>query len=267
MVLGSPLTPFRIVERVTNSREHQFEIHINIREKPSTGVVRGVDVGGKHLAVTADTNGITMIPNMRHRSILREISALQSIRTRKGKRRKRKIEKKIIQLRQKANNIANDSMNRMVHTVTKGVDRVVLEDLSPISMTRHGGNHKITMNRSMRENRVGEFRRKVVQKCEALGIELVAVPARYTRGRFTRPTSQTCHVCGNVEINHDQLGTLSICNQEFHADINAAFSNRFLCMGRQSVSSGGRFTRPTGGVRAGIMATIQSHVLPRNEVP
>ena len=52
-----PLTPFRIVERVTNSREHQFEIHINIREKPSTGVVRGVDVGGKHLAVTADTNG------------------------------------------------------------------------------------------------------------------------------------------------------------------------------------------------------------------
>ncbi len=120
-----------LVEQVTNSRERQFEIHINIREKPSTGVVRGVGVGRKHLDVTADTNGRTMIPNMRHCSILREISALQSIRTRKGKRRKRKIEKKIIQLRQKANNIANDSMNRVVRAVTEGVDKVILEDLSP----------------------------------------------------------------------------------------------------------------------------------------
>ncbi len=90
-------------------------------------------------------------------------------------------------------------MNRVVHAVTKGVDKVVLEDLSPISMTSHGGNMKRGINRTMRENRVGEFRRKVVQKCDALGIELVAVPARYTRGRFTRPTSQTYHVCGHVD--------------------------------------------------------------------
>ncbi len=72
-----------------------------------------------------------------------------------------------------------------------------------------------------------------------------------------------------LTTNHDQLGTLSICNQEFHTDINAAFSNRFPCMGRQSVSSGGRgtVTRPTGGVMAGIMATSQSHVPSRNDVP
>ncbi len=106
-------------------------------------------------------------------------------------------------------------------------------------MTSHGGNHKITMNLSMRENRVGEFRRKVVQKCEALGIELVAVPAKYMRGRFTRPTSHRPVTCvDTLTANHDQLGTHSICNQEFHADINAAFSNRFPCIGRQSVSSG-----------------------------
>ncbi len=135
-----------LVEQVTNSRERQFEIHINIREKPSTGVVCGADVSGKHLAVTADTNGNTMIHNMRHRSILREISALQSIRTRRGKRRKRKIEKKIIQLRERANNIANDSMNRVVRAVTEGAGKVVLEDLSPKAMTSHGGNWKRTMN-------------------------------------------------------------------------------------------------------------------------
>ncbi len=92
----------------------------------TTGVIRGVDVGRKHLVVTADTNGGTMIHDMRHRSILREIRYLQSIKSRKGKRRKRKIEKKINQLRQQANNITNDTMNRIVNAVTSGVDKVVL---------------------------------------------------------------------------------------------------------------------------------------------
>ncbi len=64
------------------------------------------------------------------------------------------------------------------------------------------------------------------------------------RGRFTHPTNQTCHVCGHVDNKSDQLGTHSICNQEFHVDINAAFSNRFPCMGRQSVSSGGNRSPP-----------------------
>ncbi len=107
---------FKIVERVTNSRERQFKIHINVVMVPerhvTAGVVRGVDVGGKHLAVTDYTNGRTIIHNMRHRSILREIISLRSIRTRKGKRRKRKIEKKISRLWKRANNIANDSINR-----------------------------------------------------------------------------------------------------------------------------------------------------------
>ncbi len=119
----------------------------------------------------------------------------------------------------------------------------------------------------MRENRVGEFRRRVGQKCEALGIELVAVPAKYTRGGLPAQRARPV-TCVDTLTNHDQLGTHSICNQEFHADINAAFSNRFPCMGRQSVSSGGgTVPRPTGGVRARIMAISQSHVLSRNEVP
>ncbi len=131
-------------------------------------------------------------------------------------------------------------MNRIVHAVTKGADKVVLENLSPKAMTSYGRNHKRTMNRSMRENRVGEFRRKVVQKCEALGIELVAVPAKYT--------SQTCHVCGHVDNKSQSTRDTFkcvLCNREFHADINAAYSNRLPCTGRLSESSMGWFTRPT----------------------
>ncbi len=95
------------------------------------------------------------------------------------------------------------------------------------------------MNRPMRENRVGEFCRRVGQKCEALGIELVAVPAKYTRGGLPVQRARPVTCVDTLTTNHDQLGTHSICNQEFHADINAAFSDRFPCMGRQSVSSGG----------------------------
>ncbi len=128
---------------------------------------------------------------MRHRSIIR---ALQGIRTRKGKNRKRKIEKKISRLQQKANNIANDSMNRIVHIVTKGVDKVAVENLSyeftssgilctnhincrdqlcvnldtgeliQLVSQVHGGNRKRSMNRTMRENRVGGFLHKLGQK-------------------------------------------------------------------------------------------------------
>ncbi len=263
--------------------EHQFEIHINIREKPSTGVIRGMGVGGKHLAVTADTNGRTIIHHMRHLSILREIISLQSIRTRKGKRRKRNIEKQITQLRQKANNITNDYVNRVIHAITKDADKVVLEDLSyeftssGILCTNHINCRDqlcvnldtgelirfITeINQSWREPEKSnepldarESRRRVPPesstKVEALGIELVAVPARYTSGRFTRPTSQTCHVCGHVGNKSRSTETHSICNQEFHADINAAFSNRFPCMGRQSVSSGGGDRSPPNRRRQG----------------
>ncbi len=141
---------------------------------------------------------------MRHRSILREIRYLQSVRTRKGKNRKRKIEKKITLLRQKADNIANDSMNRIVHAVIKGVDKVVIENLSD-----HGGNR----NRSMRENRVGGFLHKLGQKCEARGIELEAVPAKNT--------NQTCHSCGH----HSKKSRLTrdTCNRSLYSGVSCRY--------------------------------------------
>ncbi len=131
-------------------------------------------------------------------------------------------------------------MNRIVHAITKSVDKVVLEDLSPKSMTSHGGNHKRTMNRSMRENWVGEFRRRVEQKCEALGIELVAVPAKYTRERFTRPTSQTYHVCGHVDDKSRSTRDTQYVTRNF-----TPISTRRLVTGFPVW--GGRACRPGGG--------------------
>ncbi len=56
-------------------------------------------------------------------------------------------------------------MNRIVHVITKGVDKVVVENLSVTGMTAHGENRKRTMNRMMCDNRAGTFLHKLKQKC------------------------------------------------------------------------------------------------------
>ena len=56
-------------------------------EPPKTGNMRGIDVGGKHLAVTVDFKEESVVYDMPHKGILREIDALKSMRDRytKGK--------------------------------------------------------------------------------------------------------------------------------------------------------------------------------------
>ncbi len=103
-------------------------------------------------------------------------------------------------------------------------------------MTTHGGNRKRGLNRPMRENHAGGFLRKLGQKCEIKGTDLIPVPSQYT--------SQTCYVCGNIDkksrLTRNRF-VCTICKQESHADVNVAYSNRFPCMGRQSMSSWNRW--------------------------
>ena len=75
------------------------------------------------------------------------------------------------------------------------------------------------VNRSVRENRVGGYLRKVEQKCEADGRDLLKAPAPYT--------SQRCHVCQHVDsksrVSRGRFVCVK-CYREFHADINAAWN-------------------------------------------
>lgn len=78
----------KITHRTTPS-DRKFELHVAIRVEAEprrpTGVVRGVDVGGRHLAVTADTAGRTAIHDVHHKDILKEVYALKGIRDRHTK--------------------------------------------------------------------------------------------------------------------------------------------------------------------------------------
>ncbi len=220
------------IDKHTKPSDHMFELHIAIHEpvEPhrTTGTIRGVDVGGKHLAVTVDTDGNVTIHNTRHRAILREIDALKSLRDRKTRhgRKWHILNDQIKRLYRKANNIAANTINQTIAQITNGVDAVVVESLSVKDMTTHGGNYKRAMNRSMRENRVGEFLRKLAQWCEMHNIPLLGASAKYT--------SQTCHVCGHVDsesrISRDKF-ICTNCTRVFHADVNAAWNILYRAAG------------------------------------
>ncbi len=220
------------VDKHTKPSDHMFEIHIAVRvpvePHRNTGVIRGVDVGGKHLAVTVDTNGNVTIHNTRHRAILREIDALKNLRDHKVRHGRKwcVLNDQIKRLYRKANNIAANTINQTIAQITNGVDAVVVESLSVKDMTTHGGNYKRAMNRSMRENRVGEFLRKLAQWCEMHNIPLLGASAKYT--------SQTCHVCGHVDsesrISRDKF-ICTNCTRVFHADVNAAWNILYRAAG------------------------------------
>ena len=86
-------------------------------------------------------------------------------------------------------------------------------------MTAHGGNHKRSMNRSVRESSVGRFLRKVGERCERDDIIHDEAPALHT--------SQTCHICQHVDaksrVSRGRFVCVN-CHREFHADINAAWN-------------------------------------------
>ncbi len=125
------MSSFKLVARTdkrTIPGERKFEIHINIGMVPkrhvSTGIDRGVDVGGKHLAVTDDSAGNISFHNMRHREILVKINRLKGRLSYLKGRQRRRLEKQIRRLWKKANNVADDSTNRIIHAVADGVDSV-----------------------------------------------------------------------------------------------------------------------------------------------
>ncbi|MXY61060.1 MAG: transposase [Cenarchaeum sp. SB0665_bin_23] len=219
----------RYVNKDTKPSDHMFELHITVQvpAEPhrAIGVVRSIDVGGKHLAVTVDTNAVH---NTRHIDILREIDALKRLRDHK---KKGGLKWCIInyQIDRKANNIATNTINQTVSRIASGVDAVAVESLSIKGMTAHGGNYKRRMNRTMRENRLGEFLRKLAQRCERAGILLYGVVAKHT--------NQTCHtVDAKSRISRDEF----IYTRVFHADVNAAWNILYRVAGNVILRRSGR---------------------------
>ena len=213
-------TPYRT--RMTGRGRRTFAVHVQVREavkQPPTNVLaRGVDLGAKHIAATADTTGLTTLQTMRHTDTWREIRALQSKRDncRKGSHAWLKYDKLMRIKREKANNIAKNARLQGAAFISHGVCYVVIEILRLKAMMAAGGNRKRRLNDMLALAGLGGFRGQIIRDAARRGIPIILVDAG--------DTSNECALCAYVSkesrITRDDFVCVK-CGDESHADINA----------------------------------------------
>ena len=214
-------TPYRV--RSTGRGRRTFAAHVQVREtvgrQPANVLARGVDLGGKHVAATADTTGRTTLQTMQHTGIRREMRALQSQRDkcRKGGHAWLAHDKQIRIKRKKANNTAKNARLQGAAFVSHGVCYVMLEMLHLKAMTARGGNRKRRLNDMLRMAGAGGFRGHIIRNAAKRGIQIIFVDAG--------DTSNECALCSFVSrgsrISRDSFVCVE-CGDESHADLNAA---------------------------------------------
>ena len=214
-------TPYR--NRSTSRGGRTFEVHIQVREcvkrQPTNVAARAADMGGMHVAATADTTRHTTIQTMPHTDTWREIRALQSERDRKkkGSHAWLAIDKSMRIKRTKAKCVSRNARLQGAAYVARDVRAVVLEILDFKAMTARGGNRKRRLNDMLRLAGVGGFRGDIIRNAAKHGIRVILVDAKNS--------SNECAVCGHVSkesrISRDCFICVN-CGDESHADINAA---------------------------------------------
>jgi putative transposase len=127
----------------------------------------------------------------------------------------------------------NDWIEKTTTSLARENGLVVMEDLDVQAMTRrpkpkpdpdnpgrylhNGAKAKAGLNRSILSNNWSRLRKRLKDKMDANGGNLVIVPAAYT--------SQTCHKCGHVaKENRDSQAVFECveCGYRANADVNAA---------------------------------------------
>ena len=214
-------TPERV--RRTGRGRRTFAAHVQVREtvrrQPTNVLARGVDLGAKHIAATADTTGRTTLQTMRHTEIWREIRALQSKRDkcRKGSHAWLAYDKQIRTKRKKADGIAKNARLQGAAFVSKGVCYVVIEMLRLRAMMAAGGRRKSRLNDMLALAGLGGFRGQIIRDAARRGTPIILVDAG--------DTSNECALCAFVSresrISRDSF-VCTKCGDESHADINAA---------------------------------------------
>ena len=213
-------TPYRT--RMTGRGRRTFAVHVQVREQvkrqPTNVLARGVDLGAKHIAATADTTGLTTLQTMRHTEIWREIRALQSKRDncRKGSHAWHSYDRQIRTKRKKANGIAKNARLQGAAFIVRGVCYVILEILRLKAMMAAGGNRKRRLNDMLALAGLGGFRGQIIRDAAKRGIPIILVDAG--------DTSNECALCAYVSkesrVSRDDFVCVE-CGDESHADLNA----------------------------------------------
>ena len=219
---------FQIVEttpyvlRGKPSQHRSFDIHIQIRIKvkktPKNVLARAVDIGGKHVAATADTlrnTTLQTIPN----DLLDEIRHLQSKRDkyRKGHHSWKELDRQLRIKWQKWNNVKKNMHQQGAAYVVNGVRMIILEGIDFNALRKAGGNRKKRMNDMLSNAGVGGFKHQVILDAIKHSSYILLVNPKNS--------SNECVLCKYTDkenrASRDAIICLS-CGDEAHADLSAA---------------------------------------------
>lgn len=214
-------TPYRT--RTTGRGSRTFEVHVQVRvrTKPrrANTLARAVDVGGRHVAASADTTQHTTIQTMPHGNVVRQVRSMQSRRDkmRKGGHAWKAINKKMRMKRGKARRVAKNARLQGAAYVARNVLVLAFENIDIKAMARHGGNRKRMLNDMLKLAGVGVFRRAALRSAARNGTHVMLVDAANS--------SNECVICDHTDRESRASRDLFVCvncGDEAHADANAA---------------------------------------------
>jgi putative transposase len=221
-----------------------------------TGAVVGVDRGVTATLALSDGR-VFKAPVMRSKEHSKLTGLQQRLaRQRKGSKRREDTKRRIAALHQ---SVADRRRNWIEVQTTRLVcehDLIAVENLPVASMVRcpkpkadpdtpggflpNGRAAKAGLNRAIHQQGWSMWLRRLEQKAEASGVQVVKIPAAYT--------SQTCRKCGHIapENRESQAAFRCVmCGHEQNADLNAA--QNILARALELAPTPGQGANPTSG--------------------
>ena len=200
---------------------------------PKTGETAGVDVG---INVYAMTDSGYAIENPKYAKESQDkVAGLQrSLASKKfGSNNRKKAKAKLNKATQKVRNQREDFQYKSALDLVRRYDTLYLEDLNVQQMLesdgKFGKKNKTKLNYGINDAGWASFAKKMVDKAESAGREIVFVNPAYT--------SQTCSKCGFVSTeNRNGIYFKCLdCGFKIHADKNAAINIKTRGQGMSSL--------------------------------
>lgn len=198
-----------------------FSLH-DVKPK-ADGTVVGLDRGLINLVTSSESE---IFGGKSVRKSQRKFLFLRKRLSTKGTRSAKRLLKKLSGKEQRFSREVNHIIAKKLASRSE-VKTYVIEDLSGIRNKSRGRK----MNKVLSSWAFKQFESFLAYKCEAKGISVEKVDARYT--------SQKCSCCGQIRKENRQGGRYSCnrCGHKLHADINAACNIRDRWISKSSHSS------------------------------
>lgn len=204
-----------------------FGIDVEFEKEPLTDKIIGIDLGIKNLAVCSDGTVYKNInKTIKVKKTQKRLRRLQRGVSRKYEMNKNgsgfvktcniiKMEKRIRHLYRRLRNTRNNH----IHQTTTSIVRtkpcmIVMENLNVSGMMKN--RH---LAKAIQEQKLHEFKRQIIYKCEKFGIKFLEADRFY-------PSSKRCSCCGHLKKDLKLSNRIYHCDCGLHIDrdLNAAIN-------------------------------------------